>query len=92
MLTHLVGDVITPMGIRPLYPFVPTSYTLDLVAARNPTANLALLSVGCLAFVAALAVERPRWVPPLRAWLAGRSDRWAPMLAGALGADEPATE
>lgn len=68
-LTHLVGDVITPMGVSPLYPLVPTTYTLDLVAARNPDANLALLGAGVLAFAAALAVERTYWVTPLRARL-----------------------
>jgi inner membrane protein len=75
VLTHLVGDVLTPMGIRPLYPLVSTTYSLDLVAARNPDANLALLCAGVCAFAAALTVERASWVPPLRTRLAARSGR-----------------
>lgn len=74
-LTHLVGDVITPMGIRPLHPLVSTTYSLDLVAARNPDANLALLCAGVCAFAAALTVERASWVPALRAQLATRTGR-----------------
>jgi inner membrane protein len=96
VLTHLAGDVITPMGIRPLYPFVSTTYSLDLVAARNPDANLALLCAGVCAFAAALTVERASWVPPLRAQLAARSGRGArpptpdPEFTPAV--DDPATE
>lgn len=92
VLTHLVGDVITPMGVRPLYPLVPTGYTLDLVAARNPEANLALLAVGLLALAVALAVERARWIPPLRARVAaGSDDRVVAPQATGLD-DEPAAD
>ncbi|WP_049972930.1 metal-dependent hydrolase [Haladaptatus cibarius] len=47
---HLVGDVITPMGIKPLYPILGQSYTLDIVSAHNQSANLLLLVVGILTF------------------------------------------
>lgn len=74
-LTHLVGDLLTPMGIRPLYPLFSTTYSLDLVAARNPDANLALLCAGVLAFAAALTSDRANWVPALRTHLATRAGR-----------------
>lgn len=47
---HLVGDVITSMGIKPLYPLVSRSYTFDLVYAHNQAANVALLVGGVMAF------------------------------------------
>lgn len=54
VLSHMLGDVITPMGIRPLFPVVDAVYTLELVYARNPAANVAFLLVG-VAFFAVLA-------------------------------------
>jgi inner membrane protein len=50
VLSHLLGDVITPMGIRPFLPANRTMYTLDLVYARNVEANLALFVVGVATF------------------------------------------
>ncbi|MFB6131413.1 MAG: metal-dependent hydrolase [Salinigranum sp.] len=47
--SHLLGDVITPMGIRPFAPLWHASFTLDLVLAKNPTANRALFAAGCVA-------------------------------------------
>lgn len=72
VLVHLLGDVITPMGLRPLHPLVGTAYSLDLVAARDPTANLALLTAGCLAFGVVLWRDRRLWVPTVRALPAWR--------------------
>lgn len=74
-LTHLLGDVLTPMGVRPFHPLVGTTYTLDLVAAHDVRANLALLCAGCLAVGLVLVRERSGWVPPVRARL--RADRGA---------------
>lgn len=74
-LTHLVGDVLTPMGIRPFHPVVGTTYSLELVAAENPEANLALLCAGCLAAALVLARERAAWAPTVRARL--RAERGA---------------
>lgn len=51
---HLAGDVITPMGIRPFAPLSGVEYSLVLVAARNPAANLALFVTGVVAFGLAL--------------------------------------
>ena len=49
VLAHLAGDVITPMGIRPLAPLSDASHTFDLVYARDPTANVAFLAAGSVA-------------------------------------------
>ena len=46
---HLVGDLITPMGIRPFFPF-DSVYTLDLVYAKDMGANLAFVVVGVVVF------------------------------------------
>lgn len=94
VLTHLVGDLLTPMGVRPLYPLVQSTYSLELVAARNPDANLALLSAGVLAFAGALVVERAHWVPTLRTRLSARVGRlWRPPATDFTPAvDDPTTE
>lgn len=43
---HLVGDVVTPAGVRPLWPFSDREYTLSLWTAANPLANYGLLALG----------------------------------------------
>lgn len=60
VVSHLLGDVITPMGIQPLFPFGGSVYTLDLVYASDPRANLSFLLVGLAALaVTYLAGGRP---------------------------------
>lgn len=56
IIAHLVGDVITPMGIRPFYPLADASYTFNLVLARDPLANTRLFAMGCLATVGQILV------------------------------------
>lgn len=51
VVSHLVGDVITPMGIRPFLPADPV-YTLKLVYANDLGANLALIGIGLVVFCA----------------------------------------
>jgi inner membrane protein len=51
VVSHLVGDVITPMGIRPLFPASGAAYSLDLVQASSPTANLLLVVAGVAALL-----------------------------------------
>ncbi|WP_435320338.1 metal-dependent hydrolase [Haloarchaeobius sp. TZWSO28] len=46
--SHLLGDVVTPMGLRAAAPLTNTHVTLALVNARNPSANAALLLLGAL--------------------------------------------
>lgn len=54
-LSHLTGDVLTPMGIRPLRPWSSTKYTLAVVNASNERANEAFASIGAVVMVAAVA-------------------------------------
>lgn len=59
--SHLLGDVLTPMGIRPFAPLVEWKFTLDLVPARNPEANATLFAIGTIAalVVASNALANP---------------------------------
>ncbi|GAD53040.1 putative membrane-bound metal-dependent hydrolase [Halarchaeum acidiphilum MH1-52-1] len=43
---HLAGDVLTPAGVRPLWPVSSREYTLSLWTAANPVANYGLLAAG----------------------------------------------
>ena len=56
VLAHLLGDVITPMGIQPFLPVVDATYTLSLVYAADQAANVALLVGGATAFATATAM------------------------------------
>ena len=51
ILTHLAGDVVTKMGIRPFWPVSSWTISLSRLKARNPYANqlLFVLGVGALA-------------------------------------------
>lgn len=55
VLSHLLGDVLTPMGINPWQPFGGETVSLELVYASNRWANGALSLAGGLALVAAIA-------------------------------------
>ena len=46
MCSHLLGDALTPMGIRPLAPVADSFVSLSLVYSRNPQVNLSLLLAG----------------------------------------------
>ena len=54
IVAHLVGDVVTPMGIRPFRPVSDRHYTLSLTRADNALANWLLLGAG-VGVTAALA-------------------------------------
>lgn len=56
---HLLGDVLTPMGITPLWPLSGRTVTVDLVRAKNPVANYGLLGVGVFGTLGALLVVSP---------------------------------
>jgi inner membrane protein len=47
--SHLLGDVVTPMGIQLLFPVGQTMYSLDVVRASSPLANAVLLLTGSAA-------------------------------------------
>ncbi|EMA19000.1 putative membrane-bound metal-dependent hydrolase [Haloarcula argentinensis DSM 12282] len=46
ILSHIAADALTPAGVRPWRPADDTHYSLDVVAAKNPLANYALLGLG----------------------------------------------
>lgn len=47
--SHLVGDVLTPMGIRPFWPLWSRTFTLRLTSAKSPIANYGFLVLGVFA-------------------------------------------
>lgn len=55
VLSHLLADVVTPMGIRPFAPRSRRWYSLDVVPSKNPTANYALFVAGLAATAASLS-------------------------------------
>lgn len=56
VLSHLLGDALTPMGIRPLLPLDGTTYTLSLVYSADPAANAGLLVAGVVVFATAVSL------------------------------------
>ena len=54
--SHLLGDVITPMGIRPLWPLSGTHISLGITRAGNTLSNSIFLVVGWVAIIAAGAI------------------------------------
>lgn len=46
IVSHLLGDVLTPMGIRPFWPLSSRTLSLGVWTARNRIANPALLVLG----------------------------------------------
>jgi inner membrane protein len=56
IVSHLLADVITPMGITPFWPVSDRHYTFGVCRADNTLANYALLGVGIALTIAVLAV------------------------------------
>ncbi|AAV44325.1 metal-dependent hydrolase [Haloarcula sp. JP-Z28] len=46
IMSHIAADALTPAGVRPWSPVDDTRYSLDIVRAKNPLANYALLGLG----------------------------------------------
>lgn len=46
IVSHLLGDIITPMGIWPYRPLSKRHYSLDLVYAKNASANRLFFGFG----------------------------------------------
>jgi inner membrane protein len=55
VLTHLLGDFITPTGIKPFTPISKNKYTLNICDADNKLANYGFLLTGGTAVLLALA-------------------------------------
>lgn len=56
---HVVGDALTPMGVRPYAPVSRASYSLDVARATNPLANYLLLVLGLAVAGGALYLSAP---------------------------------
>jgi|AntRauTorcE11898_2_1112593.scaffolds.fasta_scaffold00037_48 inner membrane protein len=56
LCSHVAGDAITPMGIRPLRPFRGWHVTFDLTPAANPRANRLFFGVGLAALALSFAL------------------------------------
>lgn len=54
VLAHLLGDVLTPMGISPFWPLSRRHYSLNVTTAKNPIANYLLFALGAGATAGAL--------------------------------------
>lgn len=54
IVSHLLADALTPMGIEPFAPVRDDHYTLDLFRAANPVANYGLLGLGGVVVAGAL--------------------------------------
>ncbi|APW98582.1 metal-dependent hydrolase [Halobiforma lacisalsi AJ5] len=54
--SHLLADALTPMGVRPFWPFSRRHYSIEATRAANPIANYALLGVGVAATAVAFGV------------------------------------
>ena len=53
ILSHILADALTPMGIRPFWPFSSRHYTLSVTKAANPIANYVLFAIGVGAAIGA---------------------------------------
>ncbi|ELY43942.1 metal-dependent hydrolase [Natronorubrum bangense] len=54
--SHLLADVLTPMGIRPFWPLSARHYTLEITRAANPLANYALFGAGISAVLVGVVI------------------------------------
>jgi inner membrane protein len=62
LVSHLAGDIITPMGVQLLFPVWQPVYTLDIVPASSPGANSLLLLTGVSVLLLTYSV--PVRLPP----------------------------
>ncbi|MFB6136037.1 MAG: metal-dependent hydrolase [Halobacteriaceae archaeon] len=58
VVVHLLGDVITPAGITPLWPLSSREYAVPLARADNTLANYLLLALGVFVTGGALLLAR----------------------------------
>jgi len=67
---HLLGDIITPMGLKPLAPASNQKWSFTICTASNFFANSLFFLTGVLACLAAIYFGSPS-LPPLADVLAG---------------------
>jgi len=58
VIGHLAGDVLTPAGVRPLWPFSRRRYALSLWRSDSRVANYGLLGAGLLVTIALVVTVR----------------------------------
>ena len=51
IMSHLIGDVLTYMAFKPLWPFSKKEISFGLFSAANETVNKAMVALGVLCFV-----------------------------------------
>lgn len=56
IVSHLLADALTPMGIRPFWPISRRHYTLEVTRAATPLANYVLFVLGVGAVLAGIGV------------------------------------
>lgn len=56
VLGHIIGDVLTPMGVQPWWPRSNSKYSLDVVYAADKQANKQLSMLGAVAVTIALII------------------------------------
>ena len=56
IMSHLLGDMLTYMAFKPLWPFKETEVSLGLTRASNPIVNQAMVALGIIGFVLYAAV------------------------------------
>ncbi|ELY57387.1 metal-dependent hydrolase [Natronolimnohabitans innermongolicus] len=49
IVSHILADALTPMGIRPFWPLSRRHYTLEVTKAANSIANYVLFGIGATA-------------------------------------------
>jgi len=54
IISHILADALTPMGIKPFAPVRDDKFTLDWFKAANPIANYTLLGLGGVVVAIAL--------------------------------------
>jgi membrane-bound metal-dependent hydrolase YbcI (DUF457 family) len=59
VLVHLVGDIITVAGIRPLHPFSSRRISVSSLRSNSTTANTVLFAFGVIALVVVIATTAP---------------------------------
>lgn len=57
--SHLLADMLTPMGVNPFWPVPADPVSLHVTRAANPLANYVLLGLGVTASVTVLYVVGP---------------------------------
>jgi inner membrane protein len=57
IVSHLLGDALTPAGIRPFWPLSRRKFTLSVTTADSTLWNVGLLAVGVFATAAAVVAS-----------------------------------